>query len=217
MKTLFIDSSRKSLSVALAEEDKLLFVSNVNSYSKHSNFLMNEIKSILSKSNLKIYDIDNIVVLNGPGSFTGIRVGVTIAKTICWTLSKKLYQLNNLEALKVGINNDMVISVIPDKSSNSYVGIYNLNDSVEAYLWVDDELFNIENKNITIVSMEENDFVNSLKEKLSFNNNVNVNIIKDYDYLKVINYAFLKGNINPHLAEPIYLKKIDAEKKQNVD
>ncbi len=217
MKTLFIDSSRKSLSVALAEEDKLLFVSNVNSYSKHSNFLMNEIKSILSKSNLKIYDIDNIVVLNGPGSFTGIRVGVTIAKTICWTLSKKLYQLNNLEALKVGINNDMVISVIPDKSSNSYVGIYNLNDSVEDYLWVDDELFNIENKNITIVSMEENDFVNSLKEKLSFNNNVNVNIIKDYDYLKVINYAFLKGNINPHLAEPIYLKKIDAEKKQNVD
>lgn len=217
MKTLFIDSSRKSLSVALAEEDKLLFVSNVNSYSKHSNFLMNEIKSILSKSNLKIYDIDNIVVLNGPGSFTGIRVGVTIAKTICWTLSKKLYQLNNLEALKVGINNDMVISVIPDKSSNSYVGIYNLNDSVEDYLWVDDELFNIENKNITIVSMEENDFVNSLKEKLSFNNNVNVNIIKDYDYLKVINYAFLKGNINPHLGEPIYLKKIDAEKKQNVD
>lgn len=217
MKTLFIDSSRKSLSVALAEEDKLLFVSNVNSYSKHSNFLMNEIKSILSKSNLKIYDIDNIVVLNGPGSFTGIRVGVTIAKTICWTLSKKLYQLNNLEALKVGINNDMVISVIPDKSSNSYVGIYNLNDSVEDYLWVDDELFNIENKNITIVSMEENDFVNSLKEKLSLNNNVNVNIIKDYDYLKVINYAFLKGNINPHLAEPIYLKKIDAEKKQNVD
>lgn len=217
MKTLFIDSSRKSLSVALAEEDKLLFVSNVNSYSKHSNFLMNEIKSILSKSNLKIYDIDSIVVLNGPGSFTGIRVGVTIAKTICWTLSKKLYQLNNLEALKVGINNDVVISVIPDKSSNSYVGIYNLNDSVEDYLWVDDELFNIENKNITIVSMEENDFVNSLKEKLSFNNNVNVNIIKDYDYLKVINYAFLKGNINPHLAEPIYLKKIDAEKKQNVD
>lgn len=217
MKTLFIDSSRKSLSVALAEEDKLLFVSNVNSYSKHSNFLMNEIKSILSKSNLKIYDIDNIVVLNGPGSFTGIRVGVTIAKTICWTLSKKLYQLNNLEALKVGINNDVVISVIPDKSSNSYVGIYNLNDSVEDYLWVDDELFNIENKNITIVSMEENDFVNSLKEKLSVNNNVNVNIIKDYDYLKVINYAFLKGNINPHLAEPIYLKKIDAEKKQNVD
>lgn len=216
MKTLFIDSSRKSLSVALAEEDKLLFVSNVNSYSKHSNFLMNEIKSILSKSNLKIYDIDSIVVLNGPGSFTGIRVGVTIAKTICWTLSKKLYQLNNLEALKVGINNDVVISVIPDKSSNSYVGIYNLNDSVEDYLWVDDELFNIENKNITIVSMEENDFVNSLKEKLSVNNNVNVNIIKDYDYLKVINYAFLKGNINPHLAEPIYLKKIDAEKK-NVD
>lgn len=217
LKTLFIDSSRKSLSVALAKEDKLLFVSNVESYSKHSNFLMNEIKNILNKSNLTIYDIDNIVVLNGPGSFTGIRVGVTIAKTICWTLSKKLYQLNNLEALKIGIDNDVVISVIPDKSTNSYVGIYSSDYLVEDYLQIDSDLFNIENKNITIVSMEENDFVNSLREKLSINNNVNINIIKDYDYLKVINYALLKGNINPHLAEPIYLKKIDAEKKKNVN
>ncbi len=218
MKTLFIDSSRKSLSVALAKKDKLLFVSNVESYSKHSNFLMNEIKCILSKFNLTIYDIDNIVVLNGPGSFTGIRVGVTIAKTICWALSKKLYQLNNLEAMKVGIDNDVVICVIPDKSNNSYVGIYNLGDSVEDYLSIDSNLFNnIKNKNVTIVSMEGNDFVNNLKEKLSISNNVNINIIMDYDYLRVINYALLKENINPHLAEPIYLKKIDVEKNKNVN
>ena len=91
MKTLFIDSSRKSLSIALANENKLLFVSNVNSYSKHSNYLMSEIQNIISNSNLTINDIDNIVVLNGPGSFTGIRVGVTIAKTLAWALNKKLY------------------------------------------------------------------------------------------------------------------------------
>lgn len=217
MKTLFIDSSRKSLSIALAKEDKLLFVSNVDSYSKHSNFLMNGIKSILEKSNLKIYDIDNVVILNGPGSFTGIRVGVTIAKTICWTLSKKLYQLNNLEALKVGVNNDIVISVIPDKATYSYAGIYSLDNSLEDYLSIDSELLKLENKNITIVSIEENEFANTLKEKLSINNNVSINIIKDYDYLKVISYAISKGNINPHLAEPIYLKKIDAEKKKNVN
>ena len=97
MKTLFVDSSRKSLSVALALNDELLLVSNVDSYSKHSNYLMNEIKRILEKFNLKPNDIDNYVVLNGPGSFTGVRVGVTVCKTLAWTLSKKIYKLNNIK------------------------------------------------------------------------------------------------------------------------
>lgn len=217
MKTLFIDSSRKSLSIALANGDRLLFTSNVNSYSKHSNFLMNEISNILSKSNLKVYDIDNIVVLNGPGSFTGVRVGVTISKTICWTLSKKLYQLNNLEALKVGISNDVVICIIPDKKSDSYVGIYEGPNSTEDYLSIDSSVLNFENKCITIVSTEENDFAIELNEKLSVANKVNVKYVNDYDYLNVINHALAKKNVNPHLAEPIYLKKIDVEKRKNAN
>lgn len=213
MKTLFIDSSRESLSVALMLGDKLLLVSNVVSHSKHSNFLMNEIQSILNKSNFTIHDIDNIVVLNGPGSFTGIRVGITIAKTICWTLSKKLYQLNNLEALKVSARNDVIICVIPDKHNFSYVGIYKENNSIEDYLSIYSPEFNIKDKNITIISMKENDFSNNLYDMLSINNTVNQVIINDYDYLEVTKYAISKGNINPHLSEPIYLKKIDAEKK----
>lgn len=213
MKTLFIDTSRESLSVALISGDKLLLVSNVASHSKHSNFLMNEIQNILNKSNFIINDIDNIVILNGPGSFTGIRVGVTVSKIICWSLSKKLYQLSNLEALRVGIKNDVVICVIPDKPDISYVGIYEGDSFIEDYLSIDSEKLNFKNKKITIVSMKENDFSNDLIKMLSINNVVSQVIIDDYNYLEVINYAILKGNINPHLAEPIYLKKIDAEKK----
>lgn len=212
MKTLFIDSSRKSLSIALAKDDELLFVSNVESYSKHSNYLMNEINNILNRFSYTPNDIDNFIVLNGPGSFTGVRVGVTVCKTLAWALSKKLYQLNNLEALKVGIKSEVIISIIPDKKDYSYVGLYRDNEILN-YTNIDDDIFNIKNKNITLVSMEANEFINNLKEKLSLNNNVIVKIINDYDYLNVINYALSKPNINPHLAEPIYLKKIDAEKK----
>lgn len=50
---------------------------------------------------------------------------------------------------------------------------------------------------------------------LQTSNKVNVKIINDYDYLKVINYALSKQCINPHSLVPIYLKKIDAEKKKN--
>lgn len=213
MKTLFIDSSRKSLSVALADDDKLLFISNVESHSKHSNYLLNEIENILTKENININDIDNYVVLNGPGSFTGIRVGVTVAKTLAWTLSKKIYQLSNLEALSVSTPGNVVITVIYDKKDNSYVGIYN-DKKFEEYLNINDEKLNISNENITIVSMENNDFVKNLSEKLSINNNVNIKIVGDYDYLALIKYALSKESINPHSIKPIYLKKIDVEKKK---
>ena len=70
-------------------------------------------------------------------------------------------------------------------------------------------------KNITLVSMEDNEYLQSLKDMLQTSNKVNVKIINDYDYLKVINYALSKQCINPHSLVPIYLKKIDAEKKKN--
>lgn len=212
MKTLFVDTSRKSLSIALVDDDELLFISNVESYSKHSNYLMNEIKSILSKFKLVPKDIDNFIVLNGPGSFTGVRVGVTVCKTLAWALNKKMYQLNNLEALKVGIANEVVISIIPDKKDFAYVGIYT-SEAVLDYMNINDKRLSILNKNISIATMENNDFVDALKERLNVNNTVDVKIVNDYDYLKVISYVLSKPDINPHLAEPIYLKKIDAEKK----
>lgn len=212
MKTLFVDTSRKSLSIALADNDELLFISNVESYSKHSNYLMNEVKKVLSKFSLIPSDIDNFIVLNGPGSFTGIRVGVTVCKTLAWALHKKLYQLNNLEALKVGKENDVVISIIPDKKDFGYVGIYT-DEEVLDYMSINDERLLISNKNITIVTMENNDFFESLRERLNVNNTITIKVVNDYDYLKVINYVLSKQDINPHLAEPIYLKKIDVEKK----
>lgn len=119
-----------------------------------------------------------------------------------------------MEALKVGIDNEVVISVIFDKSKDSYVGIY-ANDIIEDYLNIEDDVFNFNNKNITLVSMGENAFLTELEGKLRTNNNVDVKIIKDYNYEMLINYALTKPSINPHLAEPIYLKKIDAEKNAN--
>ena len=214
MKSLFIDSSRKKLSVILYNNDTVGFSSDVESYSKHSNYLMNEIKRGLDLTNTQISDIDNFIVLNGPGSFTGIRIGVTVAKTLSWVLNKKLFVLSNLEALTPGINDDIIISVIYDKDDNSYVGIYDGGTKTEGYLSIDDDLLNIKDKNITLVSLDKNNYLLKLYDLLNKENNkVSLNILEDYDYNKVINLALSKNNINPHLAKPIYLKKIDAEKK----
>lgn len=213
MISLFIDSSKKSLLVALARENKLLFISNTPSYNKHSNFLMNTIIKSLKDTNLTIYDIDNIIVLNGPGSFTGVRVGVTIAKTIAWVLSKKLYVINNLKALNVQDDSDSLkINVIYDKDSASYVGIYNQN-TFEAYCEID-KIPAFKNKEILIITETDNIYVNNLYNNLIRDNHVKIkNVSDDYDCLKVVNYALSKNNINPHEATPIYLKKIDVEKR----
>ncbi len=217
MISLFIDSSRKELSVALINNDKLISSVNVESYSKHSNFLMNTIKSILSDNNISINDVDNFVVLNGPGSFTGVRVGITILKSLAWVLSKKIYTLSTLEAQKLSVKDDVIISVIKDKNDYSYVGIYEDDTKYEDYISIEDEKLNLKNKNITIVSMEKSAFTDNLVERLSNCNNVNISIIDSYNYINVINYALSKPSINPHSAKPIYLKKIDAEKKNNAN
>lgn len=217
MKTLFIDSSRKSLSVALVSDKETIYVSNINSYSKHSNFLMNEIINVLGKTNNKIEDVDNIVVLNGPGSFTGVRVGVTIAKTLCYALNKDIYKLTTLKALALNDLNDIVVSCIYDKDDSSYVGIYKDGFEKEAYMTINNVKEIINDSNVSIICMEESPFVQKLHEILSENNKVNIKIIDDYDYGKVIHYALSLGKIDVHLVEPVYLKKIDAEKKKYED
>ena len=127
MINLFIDCSRKTLAIALLNDNGLIDSIETSSHGKHSNYLMSSLNNIFKDNNLKINDVDNIIVVNGPGSFTGIRVGVTVAKTLAWTLSKNLYEITTLDALKTHTNNDVVISVFYDKPNASYVGIYDNN------------------------------------------------------------------------------------------
>lgn len=214
MITLFIDSSRKNLSVALFFDNKMVGLSNVESHFKHSNFLVNEIDKILRNSSININDVNNVVVLNGPGSFTGIRVGVVVAKTISWALNKNIYVLSNLKALAIGVHDDVVISIIHDKDDFSYVGIYHDGTQMEDYLDIDNDVFNLNGRKITICTFDDNDYVKRLKSKLSTNNSVNIKVVEDYDYLNLINYALSTKRVNPHLVSPVYLKKIDAEKKK---
>ncbi|MEG2351179.1 MAG: tRNA (adenosine(37)-N6)-threonylcarbamoyltransferase complex dimerization subunit type 1 TsaB [Bacilli bacterium] len=213
MKSLFIDSSGKKLSVAVIECGKLILSSNIDSYSKHSNFLMGEIINVINKLKMKISDIDNFIVVNGPGSFTGIRVGVTIAKTLAWSLNKKIYQISSLRAMSL-VNDvkDVYISVLFDKKEESYVGIYT--DGVfEAYANANELVLDYNNKNILVVSYDDNEFLDIIINNLSSNNNVEKQIIKELNYEKVVDYALFTNPINPHLVSPIYLKKIDVEKK----
>ena len=86
MINLYIDTSLSDVSIACLKDDTLLNSIVRNIPNKHSVYTLSYIKEVLDNSNIDKKDIDNIFVVNGPGSFTGIRIGLTIAKTYSYLL-----------------------------------------------------------------------------------------------------------------------------------
>jgi len=100
MNILAFDTSLNKTHIALLKDENLAFKtfeSDENNY--HSAYLIIGIKKILNESNLTLQDIDLFAVNNGPGSFTGIRAGVTVAKTLSKELNKPVIGLNSSDIL----------------------------------------------------------------------------------------------------------------------
>ncbi|MDF2557802.1 MAG: tsaB [Bacillales bacterium] len=99
MKVLAIDTSNKTMSVALADESGIIDEITSNAHQNHSIQLMPAIEKITQDNGLKPTNITKIVVARGPGSYTGVRIGVTVAKTLAWTLGIDLVGISSLEAV----------------------------------------------------------------------------------------------------------------------
>ena len=96
---LYIDTSSNYLHSALLKENKLLDKISKNFNKDLSKYALSCIDKMLKNNNCTIDNIDKIIVINGPGSFTGIRIGLTIAKTIAWSIKMKIIEITSLMAL----------------------------------------------------------------------------------------------------------------------
>ncbi|MDO4680028.1 MAG: tRNA (adenosine(37)-N6)-threonylcarbamoyltransferase complex dimerization subunit type 1 TsaB [Aerococcus sp.] len=105
MKILALDTSTKAMSIALMEavEDlnhaRMQAETTTNTKIKHSTQLLPLVESLLRAIHWAPTDIEAVIVTRGPGSYTGLRIGVTFAKTMAWTLNIPLYSITSLEAL----------------------------------------------------------------------------------------------------------------------
>ena len=198
MKYLFIDTCTSNLIVSLIIDGNIVSCFNKKIENGMSNYLLKEIESQLNSNNIKASSIDAIFVSNGPGSFTGIRVGLTVAKVYAWSLNIKVIPVSSLEVLASTNTNNTNVSLIDARRGYVYRGIYDkyLNQVInDAYI-----LYNKEDyKNYNIVSYD------------SFDNAICPNI----DILKVIKKHENDEGINPHLLNPNYLKLTEAEEKLN--
>ena len=188
MNTLFISTFDKLITIALFKDGKVCDKEEKESSMNHSIFVMPMIDNILKNNKLDTSNLNEIIVINGPGSFTGVRIGVTIAKTLAYTLSIPIKSITSLESFAVSTSSESNKLVSISDIKGKYVGYFNSNN----------ELIN------DFVYMSNKDYEDFISDKKEYIVENKLDLNKIYDYLKE------KESINPHLVNPIYVKGIEA-------
>ncbi len=126
MKLLAFETSAKAGSVALTEDGVLLAESYQNTGLTHSQTLMTMAEALLKSCGLTPQSVDAVAVANGPGSFTGVRIGVAAAKGFAWGGALPLYGVSTLEAmaLGLGIYQGYVLPVMDARRSQVYNAVF---------------------------------------------------------------------------------------------
>lgn len=101
MISLFLDTHNKNIIEVLYQDGKLLDKNIRLSERNHSDYTMPMLDELIKRNNISLQDLNEILVCNGPGSFTGVRIGVTIAKTLAYTLDIPIKTITSLECLAV--------------------------------------------------------------------------------------------------------------------
>ncbi|MED1202695.1 tRNA (adenosine(37)-N6)-threonylcarbamoyltransferase complex dimerization subunit type 1 TsaB [Heyndrickxia acidicola] len=132
MNVLAIDTSNLVLGIALLDEEKIIGEYITNLKKNHSIRVMPAIQELLSSCDLNPADIDKIVVAKGPGSYTGVRIGVTVAKTMAWSLQVPLVGISSL-ACMAGAGryfNGLISPLFDARRGQLYTGLYRYNDGM---------------------------------------------------------------------------------------
>ena len=204
MISLFFDTSSKNLTVYLVKDNNILYEKELETTNDHSKYLVPFIDEALKTNNIEPKDVNKVYVVNGPGSFTGTRIGVTVGKTFCYSNNINVIPVSSLKQYIFSESNkDYYVSIIKDKGNRVYYGIYDkdYNDIVtDKYNYIDvfKEDISKLSGNIVYISNEDIEGIEVNGPKLD--------IIKLIDYYK-------NDEINPHFLKPNYLKKIEVEEK----
>ncbi|PTI36630.1 tRNA (adenosine(37)-N6)-threonylcarbamoyltransferase complex dimerization subunit type 1 TsaB [Mammaliicoccus vitulinus] len=160
MTTLLIDTSNQPLAVSLVNEGNVLLNYQSNIKKNHSLQLMPVIESLMEEANISPKALTEIVVANGPGSYTGLRIGITTAKTLAYSLDIPLYEVSSLKALAKTCDHktDLIVPIFNARRDHVFTGVYKYHD---------DKL--IEVKEDCYISIEElNDYLKHTNQTYIF-------------------------------------------------
>jgi len=189
MYSLLIDTHDTKVVFVLYKDGNIICKNELESNMRHSEIAMPSLVAILSDNNIKPKDLGEILVNIGPGSFTGVRIGVVIAKTMAYLLNIPIKTINSLEMLL--FSNDSIIPgvYVTEEKNGYFVAEYDsLGKVIDEIKYVDSD-----------------DFENVYKDE---------DVIRDVnlDYENIYKHMENRDNINPHLVNPLYVKQIEALK-----
>ena len=124
MKVLAFDTSSKALSLAILEDKQVLAETMINIKKNHSITLMPAIDFLMASLDWTPKDLDRIVVAEGPGSYTGLRIAVATAKTLAHTLNIELVGMSSLLALVPYQQEGLFVPLMDARRNNVYAGFY---------------------------------------------------------------------------------------------
>ena len=222
MKILSIETAGNICGVALTEDDILIKEELLDDGNTHSVKLMPLIDKLLSETNTKISDIDLFACDIGPGSFTGIRIGVSTVKAFMDVTNKKAIGITSLETLAYNIDTDEIVcSLIDAKNENVYYGF--LKKENEIYKKTDDlsfenisnviEIAKQKNKKIIFIGNGSTIYKDMIESKM---NNAEVILDEEVNKLNARNIAFAAFKkqdeaVDSNNLSPVYLRKSNAE------
>ena len=206
MRYLYIDTSSSYLYTAIVENEKLISEIKEEFGQSLSEVALPKIASMFEKTNLEAKDINKIIVVDGPGSFTGIRIGITIAKVYAWSLNIPITTITSLEAMALSSDEEKVhVPMINARRGYVYTAIYD-KDYNELLKPQHIRLEDLQEKLQTIDEYEfiSNDKFDGIENIKEYNPNLenDVNSFKD------------KDSVNPHAVNPEYLKLTAAEESK---
>lgn len=196
MRILGIESSSLVAGIALLDDDIITAEFTINYKLTHSQTLLPMLANIRDILNIDMNSIDAIAVSGGPGSFTGLRIGVATAKGISLAIKKPLINIPSLEAMAYNFydTQSLVVPIMDARRMQVYTGIYRNKDKFEII------------KNQSAISIEDliNE-LNKLGEKIIFLGD-GVPVYKDVIEKELsVEYSFAPANMNRQRAASVAL------------
>lgn len=215
MKVLGIDTSTKSASIALIDGDTTLFEYTLTGIMTHSEKIIDMLEEAFSKFPFELEDIDLISVGVGPGSFTGVRIALTIAKVLAQTLEKDIVGVSSLKSLAIREYGN-ILSISDAKRDRIYASIVENKDEfriiLEDSMLHIDEVIEISKKyeNLIVTGVDVNLYKDKF-ENVRFAKNLQISA-RDIAILGLMKYKE-SGTDDFFKLTPNYLKLSQAEKQ----
>lgn len=181
MKILFIDTHLYDIDIILFNDKKIIKQGHVEKEKYNSTFLIPTLKNVIENESF-----DEVVVVNGPGSFTGVRLGVTVAKTLAYTMNKNIRQISYFDLMNFSSDSSDHTFGISD-GNGYFIATYNNHKLIGEYKYINNQEY----------------------KEIVQNKKVETDVSIDYD--RVLDSLENIPYVNPHEVKPIYIKLIGVE------